>query len=92
MMELEGKLFTNLTGQFPTTLSKGNKYVSILYDYDGNAILAEPMKSSAYYEDVRAYTVVYKQLTHAGLQTKFQMMDNTAYATVKELFCKENIQ
>ena len=35
----------NLTGRFPHTSSQGNKYVLILYNYDGNAILAEPMKA-----------------------------------------------
>jgi hypothetical protein len=76
--ELDGKIYTDLTGRFPTTSIKGKKYVLILYEYDGNAILAEPMKSRSDTEAVRAYTVIYKQLTDAGLHPKFQMMDNDA--------------
>jgi hypothetical protein len=90
--ELDGKVYTDLIGQFPTTSSKGIKCVLILYEYDGNAILVEPMKSREDYEDVRAYIVLYKQLTDAGLHPKFQMMDNEASATVKEFLRKENIK
>jgi hypothetical protein len=80
--ELDGKVYTDLTGRFPTTSSKGNKYLLILYEYDGNAILAEPMKSRSDSEAVRAYTVLYKQFTNAGLHPKFQMMDNEASSAV----------
>jgi hypothetical protein len=41
---MDGKVYTDLTGRFSTTSSKGNKYVLIVYEYDGNAILAEPTK------------------------------------------------
>jgi hypothetical protein len=76
--ELDGKVYTDLTGQLTATSSKGNKYVLILYKYDGNAILAEAMKSRADSEAVRSYTVMYKQLTDAGLHPKLQMMENEA--------------
>jgi hypothetical protein len=89
---LDGKVYTDLTGRFPTTSSKGNKYVLILYEYDDNAILAAPMNSRADYEDVGAYTVLYKRLTDAGLHPKFQMMDNEASEAVNEFLRKENIQ
>jgi hypothetical protein len=71
MTELDGKVYTNLTGRFPKTSIKGKKCVLVLYKYDGNAILAEPNKSRADSEAVRAYTVLYNQLTVAGLQPKF---------------------
>jgi hypothetical protein len=86
--ELDVKVYTDLTGRFPTTSSKGNKYVLILYAYYGNAILAEPMESRSDTEAVRAYTVIYKQLTDAGLHPKFQMMDNEASSAVKEALRK----
>ena len=40
-----GKKFSDQTGRFPVTLSKGNKYVRIMYDYDSNIILGGSMKS-----------------------------------------------
>jgi hypothetical protein len=38
------RLYLDLTGRFPTKLQQGNLYILILYTYDDNAILAEPLK------------------------------------------------
>jgi hypothetical protein len=38
------QIYTDQTGRFPVVSSKGNKYIMILYDYDSNAILAQPIK------------------------------------------------
>jgi hypothetical protein len=38
-----GQIYTGQTGKFPVVSSKGNKYIMILYDYDRNAILAQPI-------------------------------------------------
>lgn len=40
-----GKIYTNQTGRFPVTSSWGNQYISVLYDYNTNAILTEPLNS-----------------------------------------------
>jgi hypothetical protein len=37
--------YTDLTGRFPHVSARGNKYLLIVYDFDSNAILAEPLKS-----------------------------------------------
>eukprot|EP00957_Ditylum_brightwellii_P120465 9191246-Ditylum_brightwellii.AAC.1 len=39
-----GKNFTNQTGKFPWRSSRGNQYILVLYEYDGNVILVEPIK------------------------------------------------
>jgi hypothetical protein len=39
-----GQIYTDQTGIFPVVSSKGDKYIMILYDYDSNAILAQPIK------------------------------------------------
>jgi hypothetical protein len=41
--EPTGKVYSDQTGNFQYTSSKGNKALVILYDYDSNAILAEPI-------------------------------------------------
>jgi hypothetical protein len=89
--DINSKVYTDLTGRFPTTSSKGNKYILLLYEYDGNAILAEPMKTKEDAEAVRAYTVLYRQLTDAGLKPNFQIMDNEASAAVKSFLKQNNI-
>jgi hypothetical protein len=40
-----GQIYTDQTGLFPMISSKGNKYIMVLYEYDGNAILTEPIKN-----------------------------------------------
>ena len=37
--------YGDITGAFPFKSSRGNQYLYILYDFDSNAILVEPMKS-----------------------------------------------
>jgi hypothetical protein len=39
-----GQICTDQTGRFPVVSSKGSKYIMIIYDYDSNAILAQPIK------------------------------------------------
>jgi hypothetical protein len=40
-----GQIYTDQNGRFPVISRKGNKYIMVLYEYDGNAILAEPIKN-----------------------------------------------
>lgn len=47
VVEITGRLYTNKTGHFPVTFSRGNKYVLVLYHHDTNAILAQSLKSRA---------------------------------------------
>lgn len=51
-----GQVYTDRTGRFPAISARGNQYVMVLYDYDSNAILTEPMSSRHERELVRAYT------------------------------------
>jgi hypothetical protein len=37
-----GVIYTDPTGAFPVTSQAGHKYLLVLYDFDSNAILAEP--------------------------------------------------
>ena len=41
---MKRKGFINITGAFPHKSNRGNLYVMVMYDYDSNAILAEPIK------------------------------------------------
>ena len=40
-----GKIYTDLTGRFPVTNNRVIQYMLILYAYDTNAILVEPIKN-----------------------------------------------
>ena len=43
---LKGYIATYPCGRYPTMSNHGMKFIFVLYDYDSNAILAAPMKSS----------------------------------------------
>ena len=44
IIEATNKDYSDLTGKFPVQSALGNKYILIVYHYDSNAILAEPLK------------------------------------------------
>ena len=54
-----GKIYTDQSGRFPVTSSEGNKYILLIYDYDSNAILTEPIKN-------RTATKIFTSLHKAG--------------------------
>ena len=43
--EITNKMYTGQTGKFPHKSSKGNQYVMVVYVYEANIILAEPLKN-----------------------------------------------
>ncbi len=50
---------SNLTGRFPATSSKGNKYIMVLVKISGNYINAEPMKSKLEGSMIKPYLVLW---------------------------------
>ena len=71
-----GKTFSDQTGHFPITSSKGNKYIMIMYDYDSNNILGEVIKSRTGDELLRAFKVMHGELKQCGSQPKMHRLDN----------------
>jgi hypothetical protein len=53
-----GQIYTDQTGIFPVVSSKGNKYIMIVYDYDSNAILAQPIKNRTDPELLKSFQVM----------------------------------
>ena len=43
-IELKSRSYSDETGRFPIILSKGNKYIIIIYDYDSNTIIVTLLK------------------------------------------------
>ena len=56
----------DLTGRFPYRSSRGNEYVLVVYHYDANAILVEPVKNR------EAKTIIDAWIT---LNDKFKKVD-----------------
>ena len=66
------------------------QYIFVLYDYDSNAILVEPMKSRSDADMEKAYNKLYDYLTDRGLKPKFNVMDNEASTTIKKLLTQRD--
>ena len=79
-----GQVHSDLTGRFPVQSSRGNKYLLVLYDYDSNAILVEPMKNRSDAEMLRAYAIINNILIRRGLRPRLQRLDNEASKALKQ--------
>ncbi len=73
-----GQIHSDQTGRFPITSSRGSKYIMVVYDYDSNAILTEPLTSRTETELLRAYSKLHDYLTARGLKPALQRLDNEA--------------
>jgi hypothetical protein len=85
-----GKIYTDQTGRFPVVSSKGNKYIMILYDYDSNDILAQPIKDRKSPDLLRAFQVMEQELVARGLKPKLMKLDNEASKLLKTFPHQEN--
>jgi mRNA-degrading endonuclease HigB of HigAB toxin-antitoxin module len=83
-LQVSGQIFSDQTVRFPVTSSKGNQYIMVVYDYDSNHILAEPLKSHSEHEFVQAYTKLHTKLTARGLRPLLQKLDNECPAGLKK--------
>jgi hypothetical protein len=89
LTEMTGQVYANQTGKFTFPSSNGNNYLFILYDYDSNLILAEPMKSPCAQDIVTTYKTVHTKLCRAGLQPKLARLDNECSAALKMFLIDE---
>jgi hypothetical protein len=73
-----GQIYTDQTGRFPVISIRDNVSIMVLYEYYGNAIMAEPIKNNEAGESVRSFQVVEQKLTARGLKPKLMTLDNEA--------------
>jgi hypothetical protein len=64
--------------------SKGIKYIMILYDFDSNAILVQPIKDRTAPALLKAFQIMEQQLMARGLKPKLMKLDNEASKLLKE--------
>ena len=61
-IEASGQVFSEQPGRFILLSSNGNKYMLVLYDYDSNAILVDPMKSRRTADILNSYKPFHARL------------------------------
>jgi hypothetical protein len=86
-----GQIYNDQTGSFSVVSSKGNKYIMILYDYDSNAILAQPIKDWTAPELLKSFQVMEQALVARGLKPKLMRLDNEASKLLKTYFHQQDI-
>jgi hypothetical protein len=86
-----GQIYTDQTGRFPVVSSKGNKYIMVLYDYDSNAILAQPIKNRTAPELLKAFQFMEQELVAKGLKPKLMKLDNEASKLLKDYLYQQDI-
>jgi hypothetical protein len=86
-----GQIYTAQTGRFSVVSSKGNKYIMILYYYDSNAIMAQPIKDRTALELLRAFQVMEQESVARGLKPKLMKLDNEASNLFKTYLHQQNI-
>ena len=90
-MQPTGQIYTDQTGKFVQPSSNGNNYLLILYDYDSNCILAEPLKSCTANAILGAYKMLHTQLCNAGLCPQLQCLDNECSEPLKQFMTSQNV-
>jgi hypothetical protein len=71
--------------------SKGINYIMILYDYDSNAIMEQPIKDRTAPELLRAFQVMEQELVARGIKQKLIKLDNEASKLLKRYLHQQNI-
>ena len=90
-IEITGQISTDLTGRFPVTSSRGNKYLLVLYDYDSNSILTEAMKNRSDTKHLQAYNKLHQYLVDQGFRPQLQKLDNEASTALKHTIREKGI-
>ena len=86
-----GASYSDLTGRFPITSSRGNQYLMIMYDYDTNSIQVAPTKTKTAAELRTTTLKLLDKLDKAGHKPRMHIMDNEASQTLKQALKKHNI-
>ena len=58
VVEPTGQIHMDQTGQFPYPSSRGYQYIMVLYDYNSNVILVEPIKNKKAESILNAFKIL----------------------------------
>ena len=75
---LSGKIHSDQTGRFPIQSSTGNKYMMVIYAYDPNAILVEPLWDITKESILQAHQKIIGPLTKIVFKTRLKRLENNA--------------
>ena len=88
----EGRICSELCGRFPTTSSRGNIYINLMYVYDCNAILTTSINNRSDKEMIRDYKQLTGNLKSLGINPGFHFIDNKASTALNMTMTTVNIK
>jgi len=71
-------MYTDQTGCFPHTSSRGNRYQMIAFHVDSNSIWVDPMKNRTEGEMIQARERILRRMKACKIIPRHQIMDNEA--------------
>ena len=76
--------YLDLTGRFPYPSSNGNQYIMVAYDYDSNAIIAQPIKNRQAATMRDAFNTIVSKLSKRGAKPSLFILDNEISGEFKQ--------
>ena len=89
MTDLAGNFYTDQTGRFSVTSSRGYKYIMVAYDYDSNTIHSNLMNNCSGQELLKGYTTINTLLSERGLAPKIHYLDNEFPKVLQQFMIKK---
>lgn len=86
-----GQIHSKQTGRFVVVSNSGNNYILVVYDYDCNGILIEPMKNRTADSILKAFTAIHARLVATGLRPQLHRLDSECSEASKSFLGKETI-
>ena len=86
------KAYMDLPGRFPHRSSRGNEYMLVIYDYDSNCILVEPLINRQAAVIHNAWKTIHGKLKKGGNKPKLYAIDNEASNELKQSMNKNTVQ
>ena len=80
---IKRKGFSDLTGALPHKSRRRNLYVMVMYDYDSNSILSEPIINRLAEIILHVFLKVHKVLKSRGSDPKFYIKDTECSSDLK---------
>jgi len=82
-------MFSDQTGKFPITSARGNKYIMVTVELDGNYIDREPPQSRSAKSLTKAYQAIFQRWKATGvICPNWHIVDNEAPEELKQAICE----
>jgi hypothetical protein len=92
VVEVTAKQYMDATGAFPVRAHDGALYILCVYDYDGNYVRAEPLKSNSAIDVRNAYSRALEFFRQSGYTPALLVLDIATSGLLEAFLKKENIK